>query len=108
MNYTLEAPFGNPHGKLSKKNCQIIWAQNNGTGTRFTQVRIPRNSQEPTAAQIAVIAKFKQASTQTNSIMQDIDRLKPYRQAWVAKIKSGNTRYKTLRGYIFAEVYKNL
>lgn len=108
MNYTLETPFGNPHGKLSKKNCRIIWAQNDGTGTRFTQVRIAKRRGQPSAAEMAVRAKFRQAMAQVNAIMMDIDQLEPYRSAWRAAIKSGNYKHHTLRGYVFSKVYQTL
>jgi hypothetical protein len=40
--------------------------------------------------------------------MTDIEAIEPYRQAWRNLIRSGNTTYKTLRGYIFAQVYRTL
>ncbi len=106
MNYEMEAPWMRLGGKISKKRTRIVWAETAG-GTRYTQLRRKRTS-APTAAESAVRQKFRQAATQRNIIMMDVELLEPYRQAWRAKIQSGNTTYKTLRGYIFAEVYKTL
>lgn len=106
MNYEMESPWQQLHGKVSKKSTRIIWAQNM-FGTRFTQLRSKR-LYKPSSAEQACKAKFKTASEQTNAIMMDIDQLEPYRSAWRAAIKSGNYKHHTLRGYIFSQVYKTL
>lgn len=106
MNYEMESPWQQLHGKISKKKTKIVWAEN-AYGTRFTQLRSKRSTKE-TAAELATRAKFRQAAQQTTAIMMDIDQLEPYRQAWRAAILAGNRRHKTLRGYIFAQVHKSL
>ena len=102
----MESPWMELHGKISKKRTKIVWAET-PWGTRFTQLRGKRSTKE-TASEIAVKSKFQQAATQTNTIMMDIEQLEPYRTAWRQKIQSGNRTYKTLRGYVFSEVYKTL
>ena len=99
-------PIDHISGKISRKH-RTTFCYRTGTGAKYTQQHTTPTG-EPTAAQIAGKTKFKQAAQQTNAIMQDIDRLTPYRTAWISKIKGGNTQYKTLRGYIFAQVYKSL
>ena len=106
MNYEMEAPWMKLGGKISKKRTKIVWAEN-AWGTRFTQLRGKRGSKE-TAAELAARSKFRQAKAQVEAIMQDIDQVEQYRQAWRARILAGNTKYHTLRGYIFAQVYKSL
>ncbi len=106
MKYEMETPWMELHGKISKKRTKIVWAET-PWGTRFTQLRGKRSSL-PSATETTIRQKFRQAAAQRNLIMMDIEQLEPYRQAWRAKIQSGNTAYKTLRGYIFAEVYKTL
>ena len=106
MKYEMESPWMELHGKISKKRTKIVWAQT-PWGTRFTQLRGKRSSQL-SATEVTVRSKFKQAVTQRNTIMMDVTLLDPYRAAWREKIRSGSTPYKTLRGYVFAEVYKTL
>ena len=102
----MEAPWMKLGGKISKKRTRIVWAET-AWGTRFTQLRRKRSTL-PTAAETAARSKFRQAKAQTETILMDIDLLEPYRQAWRQKILAGNTKYHTLRGYIFSEVYKTL
>lgn len=103
----MEYPFTRISGK-PVKDCDTVFRMAFGQSYLYGRDRSRTRNTDSTAAQEAVKSKFKQAAQQTNSIMQDIDRLTPYRTAWIAKIKGGNTQYKTLRGYIFAQVYKSL
>lgn len=93
-------------GKIAKRH-RTTYCYRTGTGAKYTQQYTSPTS-DPTAAQQASTAKFRQAAQQTNTIMTDIDQLTPYRTAWVAHLKSGSPRYRTLRGFIFAKVYKRL
>ena len=102
----MESPWMEMHGKISKKRTKIVWAET-PWGTRFTQLRRKRST-APSATETATRNKFKQAATQTNTIMMDVSQLAPYRQAWRQKIQLGNNTHKTLRGYVFSEVYKTL
>lgn len=106
MNYEMESPWQQLHGKISKKRTRVIWAQNM-FGTRFTQLRGKRTT-KLTADEHARQSKFKTASEQTNAIMTDIEQLEPYHAAWRNAIKAGNLKYRTLRGYVFSQVYKTL
>ncbi len=106
MNYDMESPWMQLGGKISKKRTKIIWAQNM-YGTRFTQLRGKRRT-KPSQAEISKRAMFKDAMQRTQAIMQDIDQLEPYRQAWKAKVLAGYKTQKTLRGYVFAQIYKTL
>ena len=99
-------PIDHISGKISKKH-RTTYCYLNSTGTKYTQLYTKPTS-TPSAAQQATTAKFRQAAQQTNSIMADIEAIEPYRQAWGNLIRSGNTTYKTLRGYIFAQIYKSL
>ena len=99
----MESPWQQLHGKISKKRTRIVWAEN-AYGTRFTQVRGKRGSKE-TAAELATRQKFCQASAQTVAIMHDVDQLEAYKSAWR---NGGYVKYKTLRGFIFAQVYRSL
>lgn len=100
-------PVDYVRGRVTKRD-RTVYSYRQGIDCRYTSAPLRFRNDNPTSAQQATITKFKQAATQTNAIMQDIDRLTPYRTAWIAKIKGGNTQYKTLRGYIFAQVYKSL
>ena len=93
-------------GKITKRH-RTIYCYRYGIDHRYTTVHTTPTG-APTAAQLASISKFRQAAQQTNTIMMDVEQLEPYRTAWRNQIKSGNTSYHTLRGYIFAQVYRTL
>lgn len=92
-------PIKAVHGKLSKES-DVVYKELNGTtyASKFT-----KSNKEPTAAQIAQQEKFKQATAKVAEIMQDIDKLTPYREEWRKQKK-----YTTLRGFIFNKVIKSL
>ena len=60
-------------------------------------------SPEPSATQLANETKFTTASMETAAIMAD----EPRKQQYIARFKQ-QTKYKYLRGFIFAEEYKKL
>ena len=99
-------PIDHISGKISRKH-RTTYCYRQGTDRRYTTVYTTPTG-DPTAAQLANISKFCQAAQQTNTIMMDIDQLEPYRTAWRNQIHSGNLRYRTLRGYIFAQIYRTL
>ena len=99
-------PIDHISGKIAKKH-RTTYNYRNDSGAKYTSVYSTPNF-APTAAQIACKAKFRQAALQTQSIMQDIDQLEPYRAAWRNEIRNGNRRYATLHGYVFAQVYRSL
>ncbi len=93
-------------GKITKRH-RTIYCYRNAIDRRYTTVHT-KPTGAPTAAQMASITKFRQAAQQTNTIMTDITAIEPYRTAWRNLIRSGNTTYRTLRGYVFAQVYRTL
>ena len=93
-------------GKITKRH-RTTYCYRQTTDRRYTTVYTTPTG-APTAAQQSTKQKFSQAAQQTNAIMMDINQLDPYRQAWHNLIRSGNHTYSTLRGYIFAQVYKTL
>ena len=102
----MEYPFNRISGKPMKE-CDTVFRMAFRQPYLYGRDR-SRYKYNPTAAQSAQNAKFRQAAAQARTIMMDIDQLEPYRTAWRNHIKNGNTNYKTLRGYIFAQVYKSL
>ena len=103
----MEYPFTRISGK-PVKDCDTVFRMAFGQPYLYGRDRSRTSTATPTASQLASISKFRQAAQQTNTIMMDIGQLEPYRTAWRNQIKSGNTCYRTLRGYIFAQVYKSL
>ena len=102
----MEYPFNRISGKPMKESdtvFRMMFSQPYLYGHDRTRYKY-----NPTAAQLAQNAKFRQAAQQTAAIMADVDRVQPYRTAWNNYTHSGNKRYKTLRGYIFAQVYMSL
>lgn len=103
----MEYPFTRISGKPVKE-CDTTFRMAYGQPYLYGRDRSRTFKYPPSAAQQTSIAKFRQAAQQTNTIMTDIEAIEPYRQAWRNLIRSGNTTYKTLRGYIFAQVYRTL
>ena len=99
-------PIDHISGKISKKH-RTTYCYLNSTGTKYTQL-YTKPTGAPTAAQLASISKFRQAAQQTNTIMMDVEQLTTYRTAWRNQIHNGNYSYRTLRGYIFAQIYRTL
>ena len=94
------------NGKIAKRY-RTIYCRRKDTDNRYTSVyNTPTVAQS--AAQLASIARFRQAAQQTNTIMADIAQVETYRTQWRAHMQSGNPRYRTLRGFIFAQVYQTL
>ncbi len=88
------------HGKFCKNDPKgTIFARRKDTGTNYLyHVHNPFTG-EPTAAQSAVHAKFRTASAETKRIMGDAELLASYRESF-----ANQNKYKTIRGYIFAEL----
>ena len=102
----MEYPFNRISGKPMKE-CDTVFKMVFSQPYLYGHDR-SRYKYNPTAAQLVQNTKFRRAAQQTHNIMADIDRVEPYKTAWRNYIKSGNTRYKTLRGYIFSQVYLSL
>ena len=100
-------PIKSVQGKICTHD-DVIYKVFGPTGRQYTSKICNPFRGEPTAAQVAQKAKFKQTVERVLEIMRDIDMLEPYRTAWASHLKSGSVRYKTLRGYIFAQVMKSL
>ena len=93
-------------GKITKRH-RTIYCYRYAIDCRYTTVHTtPTVAQS--AAQLASIARFRQAAQQTNTIMADIAQVETYRTQWRAHMQSGHPRYRTLRGFIFAQVYQTL
>lgn len=99
-------PIDHISGKISRKH-RTVYCYRTGTGAKYTQLHTAPTA-APTAAQLASISKFRQAAQQTNTIMMDVEQLTTYRTAWRNQIHNGNYSYRTLRGYIFSQVYRTL
>ena len=99
-------PIDHLSGKISRKH-RTTYNYRQASGRKYTSVQ-GTTSEDYTTAQQTCMTKFKTAAQQTNAIMTDIEQLEPYRIAWRNAIKNGKSRYSTLRGYIFAQIYKGL
>ncbi len=97
----MEAPWQRVGGKISKKRTQVVWAQN-AYGTRYTQV-LSKRSTLFSSSEIAVQDKFRQVSAKVVEVLSDATQRAQYQVAFAQQ-----SRYKTLRGYIFAQEYAKL
>lgn len=86
------------HGKARKgEENSRIYARRSDTGARYCYFRRKRNTPD-TAAQIEVKEKFKQATAATQAVMADLEQL----AAYIPLFKK-QKKYKTLRGFVFAQ-----
>ncbi len=86
-------------GKTCKAERSPIFAFRKDTGTRYVYHRDKEYVHDPSPAQLAQQQKFAAAHAQVKTIMADSAQLEEYRAAFAKQ-----TKYKTLRGYIFADV----
>ncbi len=90
-------------GKVCRKDEDgITYMTRSDTGTKFVQHR-HATVYNPTAAQVAANEKFKQTIAAVNAVMTDLEQLATYVTPFKAQRK-----YKTLRGFIFAQKYAEL
>ena len=99
-------PIHHLSGKIARKH-RTTYCYLTATDTKYTQ-QYTKPTTAPTASQVAMMTKFRQAAQQTNTIMMDIDQLQAYRTQWRAHMQTAHPRYRTLRGFIFARVYLTL
>ncbi len=87
-------------GKYCKQDPNgAIFAFRKDTGAKYVyHVHNPFTG-EPTAAQVAAKNKFASVAAQVKGILADVQQSAQYREAFAKQSK-----YKTLRGYIFAEL----
>ena len=90
------------HGLVNRKEGKVIFKNYSPTGLNFLSAR-PEYKDNPTAEQTAMRQKFKQASARVQAIMIDADQLATYKEAF-----KNQSKYATLRGFIFATVYASL
>ncbi len=91
-------------GKYCKQDPKgVIFGHRRDTGANYAYHRHKDSVYDPTPAQVAQTTKFATAATQTATIMADPTQLAPYQASFPTQ-----KRYKTLRGYIFADVMAKL
>ena len=96
----LEAPFQSFRGKICKHS-KISFAQRKGT--QYTsQICNPR-TKAYSAEELARQAKFKSALTNANTALADATQKAAYETAF-----AGQSKYKSLRGYVIAMEYAKL
>ena len=96
----LEATFQSFRGKICKHS-KIIFAQRKGT--QYTsQICNPR-TKAYSAEELARQAKFKTALTNASSALADATQKAAYETAF-----AGQSKYKSLRGYVIAMEYAKL
>ncbi len=113
--FTLVMPYETGSGKLARKadkvskdnpgfKCFVGYKQFVSPTINRFQVRIKPITAAATPSQDAQKNRFKSAVANTKAIMTDPDQLLPYRNAW----RDNPSGYKTLRGFVFAEVIANI
>ncbi len=94
----------NVSGKFCKQDPNgAIFAHRSDTNCKYVYHRHKPFVDDPTPGQQATRARFANASAATDAAMTDSEQLQAYSTAFKAQDK-----YKTLRGFIFAQEYKKL
>jgi hypothetical protein len=96
----LEAPFQAFRGKICKHS-KIIFAQR-GETQYTSQICNPR-TKAFSEAELARQNKFKTAITNANTALADATQRAAYETAF-----AGQSKYKSLRGYVIAKEYEKL
>ncbi len=89
-------------GKLCSDPKAPIFAHRNDSGCNFVYHRDNPYTGPLSDAQKANLQRFATAQTETKNIMNSLELVAPYKESFTKQKK-----YATLRGYIFAQVYKN-
>ncbi len=89
-------------GKLCNDPKSPIFAHRNDSGSNYVYHRDNPYTGPLSEAQKANQQRFATAQAETKTIMNSLEQLAPYKDAFAKQNK-----YATLRGYIFAQVYKN-
>lgn len=97
MTYGLETPFESPHGKLSKKNCKIVWGET-FRGTRFTQVRLRKRSTPFSADEIQARNRFSAVVQMILQRSRDLSKITQDQQDFLAQRNTPNGK-KTMRAW---------
>lgn len=92
--------FDAAHGKYARTDKVYTRVRKFDNRTIGVALKHPVTNDPPTAAQEAVQDKFKSVQTKVNAAMADPTQ----RAAYILKWKSQH-KYKTLRSYIFAQLY---
>ncbi len=94
----------NVSGKFCKQDPNgAIFAHRKDTNTCYVYHRHNESTAPATAGQIAVRTRFAAAVAATNAAMEDPEQIAAYATAF-----KNQTKYKTLRGFIFAKEYAKL
>ncbi len=89
-------------GRLCKDKKSPIFAHRNDTGSNYVYHCDNPYTGPISKEQEANRQRFASAQAETKTIMSSLDQMAPYKEAFAKQSK-----YKTLRGYIFAQMYKN-
>lgn len=93
-------PIESLHGKVSKAH-QTGFAKRKDTDAKYTQTYTPRNV-TPSSNELQARAKFAAAAKATRTRLQDPSQAAADQVAFAQQ-----NRYKTLYGFVFAQVYNS-
>ena len=95
--FNLSAPFEGVSGKLDKDD-NLVFSQRYGNTHAWEH---EPSKKEPTAAQLALQARFARAASKASEDMFDLDK----KAEWQAIAEASHGRWKTARGAAFASYY---
>lgn len=86
-------------GKLCKHGT-TIFMRNKATGKNYTSRICKPNTNPPSADQLAMQETFRQTAAKVKTAMKDEAQLTSFKELFEKQ-----TKYATLRGFIFAQLY---
>lgn len=98
MNYSLESPWTDLGGKISKKHTKVIWAKNK-FGKRYTQILGARTTQ-PSTHELALRERFTAVRQMVLNRSRDLSKITQDQLAFIAQkdLASGK---KTINAYLW-------
>lgn len=99
-------PIDHISGKISKKNCQTVYAYRRGSKKKYTQIRTDREG-NPSAEEMRIHERFRICRQAAQHRSMDLSHL-TYDQMDFMWERSNvrNFKYTTYRGWLFGKAWK--
>lgn len=100
-------PVDHISGKISKKNCQTVYAYRRGSKKKYTQIRTDREG-NPSAEEQRIHDRFRVCRQAAQQRSMDLSHLSHDQMDFLAERKQLGARFKytTYKGWLFGKAWK--
>lgn len=100
-------PVDHISGKISKKNCQTVYAYRRGSKKKYTQIRTDREG-NPSAEEQRIHDRFRVCRQAAQQRSMDLSHLTYDQMDFLAERKQLGARFKytTYKGWLFGKAWK--